>query len=79
MFEKLIRSSQDPEQVSLTVKSFLMSLVGVGTLLGPTIGIDALPALEPVVDAVSTALGTAVLLISQVGIAWGLIRKMWAK
>lgn len=74
---KLIASSADPTQISLTLKGILVGIVPVVFILLHTIGakIDQ-PTLQTIVESVTnviTALGT---LVSAVMVAYGVIRKL---
>lgn len=73
MINKIIQSSQNPEQVSLRVKGILMSLVGIVVLLGgpQAYGVEYL---SEGVEHIASVMGTLALLIGNLQLLWGWIR-----
>ncbi len=74
MFEKILASSKNSENVSLTIKGLLMNLVAVVIFVGGS-AVDTV-VLNSAVDAIASVVATVVLLVGQVQVAWGLIRKL---
>ncbi len=68
----LIKSSQNPAKISLTLKSLGALLLFAAPLIGLTVSQEDTDNLVVVITALITALGTAV---SSVGVIWGVIRK----
>jgi len=76
LLKKIFQSSQDPQQLSLTVKGILASLVPVAGMLlklsGHMVDNNDLNQVVDVAGNVVIAFGT---LFSACGMLWGLIRK----
>lgn len=78
LFDTILRSSQDPRALSLTVRGILMQLVPVILLAMQAFGIgliegDVVAIIENITQLVAVVLTVVGLLMT----AWGLIRKMF--
>lgn len=73
--DKLLTSSSNPRELSLTVKSLLISLIPLAMV------VTGLPeaALQPVIDAIVDIVYHATLLVAAIGSAFGLLRKLYYK
>ena len=72
----LIKSSQNPARVSLTLKSLGSLLLFLAPLIGLSVTQTDVDSLIPAIVGGLSALGTA---ISSIGVIYGLIRKMRPK
>lgn len=75
MLDKILKSSKNPEEVSLRVKGILMNIVGIIVIAGGSqaYGVEYL---SEGVDQISRLIGTIALLIGQIQIVWGWVRSL---
>lgn len=78
MFEKLLRSSKDPQKISLAIRGVLLGFVTIFLAFAPALGLEGIDAniLTEFVDGVTTFFQQLFALISTVMVIWGLIRKV---
>jgi len=76
MFDKILKSSHNPDNVSLSVKGVLMNVVGIIILIGGS-AVDS-GILTGLVEQISAIVGTLALLVGQLQVAYGLVRKLWS-
>ena len=76
IFWNLIKSSQNEEKISLTLKSLGALFLFLAPLIGLTVSQADVDSLIPSIVGGLSALGTA---ISSVGVIWGIIRKFLPK
>lgn len=75
ILDKILRSSQDSKQVSLTVKGILMQGVALIVMFGGA-SMDS-NLLGNLAENISEIVGTVFLLIGQLQTVYGLVRKLF--
>lgn len=78
MFDQIIRSSQDPTKLSLTVKGIMLSFVPFIIFVSRTYGLEGVDEsfVTQVIEMISLAIQQGLALISVLVMTWGLIRKV---
>lgn len=80
MLEQILQSSQDPDQLSLTVKGVLSALIPVaGAILVWTGHSVDNATLQAIVDAIGNLIIVGGTAVSMFATLWGLIRKALPK
>lgn len=81
MLNKLFASSQNPEEVSMTVKSTLLLLVPVIIGLAKYYGFDQITdeSIKGFIDLIAQIIQGVLSLIALGGIAWGMLRKFTSR
>lgn len=77
IFAWIVFSSQDPTKLSMTLKSFLVGLVAVVSIVAG-FGHFSLPADQtgPIIDALIAAVQSILATVSAITFVYGLIRKL---
>lgn len=75
MWNKFITSSADPDQVSLTIRGFLLSILPIAMLLT---GIPE-AELNVIVDVITDVVFWGTGLVSAIQVLYGLVRKIWKR
>lgn len=81
MFNKLLASSQNPEEVSLVVKSTLLLIVPLVIGLAKHYGFDQITddTIKSFIDLIAQIVTAGLSLVALFGVAWGFIRKFIKK
>lgn len=81
MLEKILQSSQDPKQFSMTIVGVLLSFVPAVIYLSRAFGLEGVDEtfLTTLIDLIGQFVQQGVALISLIMIAWGLLRKVIPK
>lgn len=81
LLKSIILSSKDPAKVSLTLRGILLQVVPVILVVSKLYGIETLDesALTALAEVITEIVAGVLSLVSVVMIAWGLVRKIFAR
>lgn len=81
LLRAIIQSSKDPAKVSLTVRGVLLQIVPVVLVFSKLYGIESLDetVLTALAESITEIVAAVLSLVSVIMIAWGLIRKVFAR
>lgn len=79
LISQALRSSADPKKLSLTVKNALLALVPIIIAALKFYGLEGIDEsmITNVIDAIASTVQAGAAFVASVGMAYGLIRKIW--
>ena len=76
MLNKILQSSKNPKEISLTIRGALMNILAFVVFAVGAAGYEMVGDMEGVIELLSSVIGTGLVLVGQLWIAWGVLRKV---